>query len=368
MIGQSLSLRGIRKAYDTTYAVHETDLEIGAGEFVSIVGPSGSGKTTLLTMIAGFERPTTGSIVVGNADITRLAPNRRDIGMVFQRYALFPHMTVRKNLEFPLRMRKRHCSGDLGRRVDSMLDMVQLGPFAHRYPHQLSGGQQQRVAVGRALVFNPPVLLMDEPLGALDKKLRETMQLEIKRLQQQLGATIVYVTHDQEEALTLSDRVAVMHKGRLEQIGRPLELYTEPQSAFVADFVGTVNFIPGVIVGSDCGTATIRIATGAIIETVRNGKQPLPVGARASIAIRPEHIRICPPGSETSGLPGTLENLVFSGASRTAHVSLTGMEGQTLRMQVPNEFASLPEPGGRLAIDLPSDKMKLFHADDGRRL
>lgn len=366
MIGQSLSLRGIRKAYDATYAVHETDLDIGAGEFVSIVGPSGSGKTTLLTMIAGFERPTTGSVVVGNVDITRLAPNRRDIGMVFQKYALFPHMTVRKNLEFPLRMRKRPRREDLGKRVDAMLDMVQLSAFAHRYPHQLSGGQQQRVAVGRALVFNPPVLLMDEPLGALDKKLREAMQLEIKRLQQQLGATVVYVTHDQEEALTLSDRVAVMHKGQLEQIGSPLELYTEPQSAFVADFVGTINFIPGVVVGYECGAATIRIASGAIIETATTGTQPLRVGTIVSIAVRPQHIGVCPPGA--SGVTGTLENLVFSGASRTAHVRLTDMEGLTLRIQVPNELAGLPELGGMLAVALPSDKLKLFHAENGRRL
>lgn len=368
MIGQSLSLRGIRKSYGATYAVHETDLDIAAGEFVSIVGPSGSGKTTLLTMIAGFEPPTTGSIAVGNKDVTRLAPNRRDIGMVFQRYALFPHMTVRGNLEFPLRMRKRNIRGDLGRRVDDMLDLVQLSSLAHRYPHQLSGGQQQRVAVGRALVFNPPVLLMDEPLGALDKKLREAMQLEIKRLQQQLGATIVYVTHDQEEALTLSDRVAVMHDGQLEQIGSPLELYAEPQSTFVADFVGTISFIPGAIVGYERGAAAIRIASGAIIEISTDNTEPVPAGTDVLIAVRPEDIRICLPGSEASGLTGTLENQVFSGASRIAHVRLLDMEGLTLRIQIPNDFSRLPELGGTLAVALPADKLKMFHAGNGRRL
>lgn len=370
MIGQSLSLRGIAKSYDHTHAVHETDLEIQAGEFVSIVGPSGSGKTTLLTMIAGFERPSKGSVLIGDDDITRLAPNRRNIGMVFQKYALFPHMSVRKNLEFPLRMRSRGPRADIEARVDAMLDMVQLGALGQRFPHQLSGGQQQRVAVGRALVFDPPVLLMDEPLGALDKKLRETMQLEIKRLQQRLGATIIYVTHDQEEALTLSDRVAVMHHGRIEQIGRPSDLYGDPKTAFVADFVGTINLIPGEVIGCERGQATIRLRSGAIVKaaTMDRNRQ-IPTGSAVTIAVRPEHIGIFPVGcSDHQAVPATVENLVFSGANRTIHVRLAAMDGLTLRILVANDAAAVPAFGQGVEIALPLDKLQLFSADDGRRL
>lgn len=370
LIGQSLSLRGIAKSYDHTHAVHETDLEIQAGEFVSIVGPSGSGKTTLLTMIAGFERPSKGSVLIGDDDITRLAPNRRNIGMVFQKYALFPHMSVRKNLEFPLRMRSRGPRADIEARVDAMLDMVQLGALGQRFPHQLSGGQQQRVAVGRALVFDPPVLLMDEPLGALDKKLRETMQLEIKRLQQRLGATIIYVTHDQEEALTLSDRVAVMHHGRIEQIGRPSDLYGDPKTAFVADFVGTINVIPGEVIGCERGQATICLRSGAIVKAaITDRSRQIPAGSTVTIAVRPEHIGLFPVGcSDHQAVPGTVENLVFSGASRTIHVRLAAMDGLTLRILVANDAAAVPAFGQGVEIALPLDKLQLFSADDGRRL
>ena len=296
MIGQRLTLCHVQKKYGAVWAVRETALEIGAGEFVSIVGPSGSGKTTLLTMIAGFEAPTAGSILVGDQDVTAFAPNRRNIGMVFQKYALFPHMTVRQNIEFPLKMRRLAKGRNAGKRVDAMLELVQLGALQHRYPHQLSGGQQQRVAVARALVFDPPVILMDEPLGALDKKLREAMQFEIKRIQERIGATVIYVTHDQEEALTMSDRIAVMHKGRLEQIGTPGDLYANPNNAFVADFVGSINFIPGIV----CGNNPIDIAVdvgGAIIQIRASNGQSGPHhehGAAVRIAARPEHIAITP--------------------------------------------------------------------------
>lgn len=366
MIGQSLSLRGITKNYERICAVHGTDLEIGAGEFVSIVGPSGSGKTTLLTMIAGFERPTTGSVLIGDVDITGLAPNRRNIGMVFQKYALFPHMTVRKNLEFPLRMRSKGARSDIGARVDAMLDMVQLTKLGHRLPHQLSGGQQQRVAVGRALVFDPPILLMDEPLGALDKKLREAMQLEIKQLQRRLGATIIYVTHDQEEALTLSDRVAVMHNGRLEQIGQPFELYANPNTAFIADFVGTINFIPGVIVGDERNHSLVRLASGAVIKAAKRAKAP--VGSAVSVAARPEHMAIsASPGTEQISLPGTVEAVVFSGAHRVAHVRLKAMDGLTVRVTLAGE-TSIPTAGEPLTLYLSPDRLQLFSAQTGRRL
>lgn len=366
MIGQSLSLRGITKNYGQICAVHGTDLEISAGEFVSIVGPSGSGKTTLLTMIAGFERPSTGSVVIGDVDITGLAPNRRNIGMVFQKYALFPHMTVRKNLEFPLRMRSKVARSDMGDRVDAMLDMVQLAHMGHRMPHQLSGGQQQRVAVGRALVFDPPILLMDEPLGALDKKLREAMQLEIKQLQRRLGATIIYVTHDQEEALTLSDRVAVMHNGRLEQIGRPFELYANPHTAFIADFVGTINFIPGVIMGDERDHSLVRLDNGAVVKAAKCAKAP--VGSAVSLAARPEHLAIpAAPGSDQNSLPGTLEAVVFSGAHRVAHVRLKAMDGLTVRITLSSE-TDIPSAGEPLTVYLPPDRLQVFSTQTGRRL
>lgn len=220
MIGAPVFIDRIGKVYGSQTAVGAVTLDVPAGEFLSILGPSGSGKTTLLTMIAGFESPSAGRIIIDGRDVTAVSPDRRNIGMVFQRYALFPHLTVAENIAFPLKM--RGVRKDLrAERVGRALDLVQLPDYAKRYPHELSGGQQQRVAVARAIVFEPPVLLMDEPLGALDKKLRESMQIEIKQLQRRLGATVIYVTHDQEEALTMSDRIAVMAKGQLAQLGTP---------------------------------------------------------------------------------------------------------------------------------------------------
>jgi mannopine transport system ATP-binding protein len=258
--GEAISLRGLHKAYCALPVVRDVSFEIAAGEFVSLLGPSGSGKTTILMMIAGFETPNDGQIVIGERDITYLAPNRRNVGMVFQRYALFPHMSVAQNVAFPLKMRGV-AKREIPERVARILDLVQLGAYAQRYPQQLSGGQQQRVAVARALVFEPPVLLMDEPLSALDKKLRESMQFEIKSLQQRLGVTVIYVTHDQEEAMTLSDRVAVIDRGELVQIGAPADLYQRPRTPFVADFIGRMNFLDGEYLGSDearCGRARCR--------------------------------------------------------------------------------------------------------------
>src|SRR6266567_8624280 len=240
-----VAVRDLSKSYGPATAVSGVSINVRAGEFLSLLGPSGSGKTTLLMMIAGFEAPTAGAIHIDDRDITELAPNKRNIGMVFQRYALFPHMSVADNIAFPLRMR-RTPKAEIRRRVEAALALVQLEEYGGRLPSQLSGGQQQRIAVARALVFEPPVLLMDEPLGALDKNLREQMQIEIKRIQQSLGVTVIYVTHDQEEALTMSDRIAVMRNGCLEQIGSPTELYDNPATSFVADFVGKTNFLEGV--------------------------------------------------------------------------------------------------------------------------
>jgi mannopine transport system ATP-binding protein len=315
LIGQALTLRGIRKRYKENLAVNDVSIDIDAGEFVSILGPSGSGKTTLLTMIAGFESPCAGQIAIGGRDITPQAPNRRNIGLVFQRYALFPHMTVGQNVAFPLRMR------GIGRaptrdRVKGALELVQLGAYEDRYPDQLSGGQQQRVAVARALVFEPPVLLMDEPLGALDKNLREAMQFEIKRLQSKLGATVIYVTHDQDEALTMSDRIAVMANGNLVQIGRPTDIYQSPVSPFVADFIGRMNFIDCEYLGSEGCEGVVLLAEGLTLKTPLPGpidQAKIKAGMAVRLAIRPERMSLVQAGSD-GAIPGRVETRIFVGS------------------------------------------------------
>lgn len=361
LIGKNLTLSSISKTYGAVEAVKDTSLEIHAGEFVSIVGPSGSGKTSLLTMIAGFEHPSSGTIHIASRDITSVAPNLRNIGMVFQRYALFPHMNVRQNIEFPLRMRKVSNSADGRKRVAEMLELVQLEGLENRYPHQLSGGQQQRVAVARALVFNPPVILMDEPLGALDKKLREAMQLEIKRIQERIGATVVYVTHDQEEALTMSNRVAVMHRGALQQIGAPDELYQDPRNAFVADFVGSINFLPVTVVSFD---------EQNIVVVLKGSKTPLSLTRRTphrpaagqclNLAVRPEHLELRPTQwNRDSLIEGVLDSVVFAGATRTAVVRVSAMGDVIVRVQVPFS-ETIPEKGALVSLEFASQNARLF--------
>src|SRR5262249_30604158 len=244
--GAEVKLVGLSRDYGEVVAVRDLNLTIAPGEFLTLLGPSGSGKTTTLMMVAGFVHPTAGDIFLDGRSVVAVAPHRRNLGIVFQSYALFPHMSVFDNVAFPLRM--RHVAPqELRRRVEEALALVHLGPMGARRIQQLSGGQQQRVALARALVFRPPVLLMDEPLGALDRKLREQMQLEIKRIQHTLGLTVLYVTHDQEEALILSDRIAIMHDGVLHQVGTPAEVYERPTTAVVADFVGESNMLRGVV-------------------------------------------------------------------------------------------------------------------------
>ena len=284
--GASVVLTGIEKRFDAVGAVRGISLTIGAGEFLTLLGPSGSGKTTTLMMIAGFETPTAGDIAIDGRSVVTLPPHKRNIGMVFQNYALFPHLTVAENIGFPLRQRgvDRTTRAQL---VAESLELVRLPGYQARYPRQLSGGQQQRVALARAIVFRPRLLLMDEPLGALDKQLRESLQLEMRRLHADLGITFVYVTHDQEEALTMSDRIAVMNQGRVAQIGTPEDLYDRPCDQFVASFIGESNFFPGVargmedgVVVADCGGTTVR-AQAAV--------SPAP-GDSVTLATRPERI------------------------------------------------------------------------------
>ncbi|MDD1510442.1 MULTISPECIES: ABC transporter ATP-binding protein [unclassified Pseudomonas] len=285
-----VSFRGVQKSYDgENLIVKDLNLDIRKGEFLTLLGPSGSGKTTSLMMLAGFETPTAGEITLAGKRLNNVPPHKRDIGMVFQNYALFPHMTVAENLAFPLSVRGM-SKADVGEKVKRSLSMVQLDAFAGRYPAQLSGGQQQRVALARALVFEPQLVLMDEPLGALDKQLREHMQMEIKHIHQRLGVTVVYVTHDQSEALTMSDRVAVFHQGEIQQIAPPRDLYESPRNTFVAQFIGENNRFAGELVERTGDTCTVQLGRGEKVQALAvNVGQP---GDAVSLSIRPERIRL----------------------------------------------------------------------------
>ncbi|MBG7118912.1 ABC transporter ATP-binding protein [Pseudomonas aeruginosa] len=285
-----VSFRGVQKSYDgETLIVKDLNLDIRKGEFLTLLGPSGSGKTTSLMMLAGFETPTAGEILLAGRSINNVPPHKRDIGMVFQNYALFPHMTVAENLAFPLSVRGMSKT-DVKERVKRALSMVQLDAFAGRYPAQLSGGQQQRVALARALVFEPQLVLMDEPLGALDKQLREHMQMEIKHLHQRLGVTVVDVTHDQGEALTMSDRVAVFHQGEIQQIEPPRNLYEQPRNTFVANFIGENNRLSGQLLSCDGERCVVGLPRGEKVEALAvNVGQP---GEPVTLSIRPERVRL----------------------------------------------------------------------------
>ena len=302
----------VEKSYGgMVFAVRDLNLTVGRGEFLTFLGPSGSGKTTTLNMLAGFERPTRGTITLDGKPVDRLPPYQRNIGMVFQNYALFPHMSVAENVAFPLSVRRRP-KPETEARVRRALEMVRLEQFGDRRPAQLSGGQQQRVALARAMVFEPSLVLMDEPLGALDKKLREHMQIELKQLHDSLGITIIYVTHDQSEALTMSDRVAVFESGTVVQIGTPDALYNEPASAFVANFIGENNTLEGVVEHSDGARCVIALPGGSKIAAQAVGIGA--AGTPALVAVRPERIALGS-ASDTRGnrLPGTITGRIYLG-------------------------------------------------------
>ncbi len=289
-----LRFMDVKKTYDQkTLVVKGFDLDVAKGEFVTLLGPSGSGKTTILLLLAGFESVTGGEIWMDGAPITGTAPYRRNIGMVFQNYALFPHMTVAENLAYPLKVRRMNRS-ECAERVDEYLRLVELAGFGHRRPHQLSGGQRQRVALARALIFEPSLVLMDEPLGALDRKLREQMQFEISRLHRALGFTVIYVTHDQTEALTMSDRVAVFDAGVVQQCATPDTLYERPANAFVADFIGENNLITGEVTAVSDGTVTVALAGGQSVAALPGDSAG--VGDRCIVSVRPEKLSLAPLG------------------------------------------------------------------------
>jgi putative spermidine/putrescine transport system ATP-binding protein/spermidine/putrescine transport system ATP-binding protein len=300
-----VQLVAVRKRFGAVVAVNDVSVDIPRGSIFSLLGPSGCGKTTTLRLIAGFEQPDAGDVYIRGARVTAIPPYRRDFSMVFQSYALFPHLSVAENVAFGLRMR-RVARSDRAQSVDEALELVKLRALADRYPRQLSGGQQQRVALARAIVVKPAVLLLDEPLGALDKMLREEMQVELRSLQQRLGITAVFVTHDQEEALTLSDRVAVMRSGVIEQIGAPREIYDRPRNAFVASFLGASNFLEGDVVARDAGSGIVVTPAGRV--PVQGDK---PLGERVRIAVRPERLRMARSGA--AGIPAQIRDIVYRG-------------------------------------------------------
>ena len=306
-----LELREVRKAFGPVRAVDGVSVQVSKGEFLSLLGPSGCGKTTTLRLVAGFERPTAGDVLLQGIAVNDVPPYRRDVNTVFQHYALFPHLTVFENIAFGLRVRRRPFE-EIRRRVAEMLEVVQLPGYEARLPNQLSGGEQQRVALARALINHPSVLLLDEPLGALDLLVRKHMQLELKRIHRAVGVTFVYVTHDQEEALTLSDRVVVMNRGRVEQVGIPTEVYERPATPFVLHFVGSSNTFEGMVEEAEGSVCSIRTADGLVLAAPR--PDALAPGQRALAAVRPERVRLGdPPAEAENRAEGAVEDVIFQG-------------------------------------------------------
>jgi putative spermidine/putrescine transport system ATP-binding protein/spermidine/putrescine transport system ATP-binding protein len=322
----------VTRSFGKVRAVDDLSLEIPRGMFLSLLGPSGCGKTTTLRLIAGFEQPDRGDVFIRGRRVNDVPPYRRDFSMVFQNFALFPHMSVAENVAFGLRMRGV-ARADRDLRAAEALRLVHLAGFEDRYPRQLSGGQQQRVALARAIVIRPAVLLLDEPLGSLDKKLREEMQVELRQLQRALGITTVFVTHDQEEALTLSDRVAVMHGGRIEQMGTPRELYERPATDFVANFLGATNLFAGRVAAHAGGDALVEIGPARL---PLGGAQALAVGEAVRVAVRPEKIRLLSAGA-AGGLPARVRHVVYLGA--TTHLYLDGPDGAPILVHLQNTSA-----------------------------
>ena len=355
-----VEFRGVEKRYaaDDPAAVADLDLAIERGEFLTLLGPSGSGKTTTLMMLAGFETPSAGEILLGGASLANRPPYRRNMGVVFQNYALFPHMSVAENVAFPLRVRGIKGS-EATKKVANALALVKLDGLGERRPDALSGGQRQRVALARALVFEPDLVLMDEPLGALDRQLREHLQVEIKRIQRTLGLTIVYVTHDQDEALTMSDRIAVFAGGRIQQIGRPDAIYETPANAFVAGFVGENNMLAGTVVTRNDDQCAIRLPGGQIVRAMAAGA--IMAGDAVVAAIRPEHV-------ETSGTPlaccnaieAQVEELAYHGDHSRIRAALDG--GGSLLIRTPATPGVAP--GQRIPVGWCTDRCFAFPAED----
>jgi len=327
----------VDKSYDgKVLVVKDLNLDIAEGEFITMLGPSGSGKTTCLMMLAGFETPTNGEIYLDKNPISNIPPHKRGIGMVFQNYALFPHMTVYENLAFPLRVRKI-SKEDTDKKIDKALSMVSLSGFEHRMPGQLSGGQQQRVAVARALVFDPAVVLMDEPLGALDKNLRESMQYEIKHIHESIGVTVVYVTHDQGEALTMSNRIAVFNDGKVQQLSSPDKLYEEPVNSFVAEFIGENNRFSGQVTDISKDKCKVKLDDGS--EILANPVAVKSNGEKTIVSLRPERALINTKEKMENNFKGKIEEVIYHGDHTRVRLNLLGNKDFILK--VPNSSANM---------------------------
>ncbi|MFD0884479.1 ABC transporter ATP-binding protein [Streptosporangium algeriense] len=359
--GGEVELDGLVKKYGAVEAVRGVSLNIRRGEFLAILGPSGAGKTTLLNMLTGFEKPTSGAIRINGRDVARLAPHKRGIGVVFQHYALFKHMTVAQNVGFPLRMRRMPLREQRGH-IQHALELVKLEDYATRFPDQLSGGQQQRVALARAIVFRPALLLMDEPLGALDKRLREHMRVEIKRLQRSLGATVIYVTHDQGEALTMADRVAVMNDGAVEQLGTPTDLYERPASAFVADFVGETNFFRGrSVLDADGRIRVVLDGDSSGHRREVDNAASLKPDQGVEVGVRPEQVSLLPvDGAGAPAVPGVVSEVLYEGAT-ALHVVETAIGNLNARLSLKNLRETRWVVGDRVAVHWDTHAARGYH-------
>jgi spermidine/putrescine transport system ATP-binding protein len=356
-----IRLEELCKKFEGFVAVDGIDLDMPPGEFFTLLGPSGCGKTTTLRMIAGFERPTSGRILLDGSDVARVPPHQRNVNTVFQSYALFPHLDVAKNVAFGLKYHKL-TKEERAKRVGDALELVDMSGFARRKADQLSGGQQQRVALARALVLRPRVLLLDEPLGALDAQLRKNLQVELETLQAELGITFMFVTHDQGEALTMSDRIAVMNRGRVEQAASPMAIYEEPDTVFVADFLGVSNLLGAQAVGQDGEACTVQVGD----RTLRARQGATSARGDVKVMIRPERIVIEP--HTTSGeqrMPGMVERSVFLGGAYEVHVRVLG--GELLKAMVANDggvSSGTLEPGAAVSLHLPPDALRVLTASE----
>jgi len=363
----AVRLEGLTKMYGDVSAVAGIDLDIGRGEFFSLLGPSGSGKTTTLRMIAGFELPSSGRVLLAGRDVSQLPPYERDVNTVFQDYALFPHMSVQQNVEYGL-MVKRVKKGEREDRARQALEMVRLGEYGDRKPGQLSGGQRQRVALARAIVNRPKVLLLDEPLGALDLKLRQEMQIELKSIQREVGITFVYVTHDQEEALTMSDRIAVMNRGVVEQLAAPEDVYERPRTSFVAGFIGVSNLMPAQVESAGGGEVRLRLESGPTVTTRGAGVR---AGEHCQAVVRPEKLRVAlveePAPAGQPSVEGVVESAVYLGTATQMIVKIPG--DVPLTVLVPNadeaQRQMLPGAGARVRLSWMPEHMHVVVAANG---
>jgi spermidine/putrescine transport system ATP-binding protein len=355
--GGEVELRALCKTFEEVVAVDAIDLDVTPGEFFSLLGPSGCGKTTTLRLVAGFERPTSGDVLLDGVSLAAVPPDRRNVNTVFQSYALFPHLDVLDNVSFGMRYQKV-AKSERERRAREALELVELGDLAQRRPHQLSGGQQQRVALARALVLRPSVLLLDEPLGALDAKIRRQLRIELKALQEEVGTTFIFVTHDQEEALSMSDRIAVMNQGRVDQIGTPREVYEDPATLFVADFLGVANVMEVEARAGDNGSCAVRVGEVEL----RAGCGELETRGAASVVVRPERLEVMPHDADgrENCLPGMIDRTVFVGSNLQVMVRLA--TGALLQASIPNDGIDLAHhaQGQPVSVHVPADALRVL--------